>query len=78
MEKRHIHTVPVRLTRAKNDLHREHVDTSFATATIRHLEELATYCDPESVGLVSQDDKARVPLGITAANMQAPILMHVD
>lgn len=76
--KKHIHTVPVRLIRAKNDLHREHIDTSFATATIRHLEELASYCGPESVAFISQDDKARVPLGITAANMQAPMLMHVD
>lgn len=27
---------------------------------------------------ISQDDKARVPIGITAANKQAPLLMHVE
>lgn len=26
---------------------------------------------------ISQDDKARVPIGITAATKQAPLLMHV-
>ena len=28
--------------------------------------------------LLSQDDKARVPLGTTAANKQAPIMMHLE
>ena len=27
---------------------------------------------------MSQDDKARVPIGLTAANKQSPFLMHVD
>lgn len=27
---------------------------------------------------LSQDDKARVPIGLTAANKQAPLLMHVQ
>lgn len=28
--------------------------------------------------MISQDDKARVPLGITAANKHRPILMHME
>ena len=30
------------------------------------------------IAFVSQDDKARVPIGITAANKQAPFLMHLE
>ncbi|GBN50027.1 hypothetical protein AVEN_95582-1 [Araneus ventricosus] len=30
------------------------------------------------VFFLSQDDKARVPLGITTANKQAPILLHIE
>lgn len=45
---------------------------------MRALESLASVCGPDQVFFLSQDDKARVPLGITAANKQAPILMHLD
>lgn len=30
------------------------------------------------MAVISQDDKSRVPMGITAANKQAPILMHLE
>lgn len=76
--KKHINTVPVRLLRAKNDEHRAHVDTNFAASTIRHLEELSSFLGPNAVSFISQDDKARVPIGITAANKQSPMIMHVD
>lgn len=42
------------------------------------LDELASFLGPNEVAKVSQDDKARVPLGITAATLQAPLLMHLD
>lgn len=32
----------------------------------------------DQVFFISQDDKARVPIGVTAANKQAPILMHIE
>ena len=76
--KRHIDTVPVRLRRAENNLHRQHPDSQFATASIRNLETLASILGPDQVIFLSQDDKARVPLGITAANKEAPVLMHLD
>jgi len=44
----------------------------------RSVESLASFLGPQKVGFLSQDDKARVPLGITAANKQAPLLMHVE
>ena len=46
--------------------------------TPRHLEELISVLGPNEVCFISQDDKARVPIGLTAANKQAPLLMHVE
>ena len=76
--KRHVTTVPVKLIRAQNDLHSKHIDGRFCTATLNHLEEVASLLGPKEVCFISQDDKARVPIGLTAANKQAPLLMHVE
>lgn len=76
--KRHITTVPVKLIRAQNDAHSKHVDAKFASATIHYLEEIASLLGPKEVFFISQDDKARVPIGITAANKQTPMLMHME
>lgn len=76
--KRHVKTVPVKLSRPEADQHANHPDGKFCTATIRALESVASILGPDQVFFWSQDDKARVPLGITAANAQAPILMHMD
>lgn len=76
--KRHVITVPVKLIRAQNDQHHKHIDGVFATATIQRLEELASFFGPKEVCYISQDDKFRVPIGLTAANKQSPILMHVE
>uniref|UniRef100_A0A0B7BG25 C2H2-type domain-containing protein n=1 Tax=Arion vulgaris TaxID=1028688 RepID=A0A0B7BG25_9EUPU len=76
--KRHVTTVPVKLIRAQNDAHSKHIDGRFCTATLNHLEEVASMLGPGEVCFISQDDKARVPIGLTAANKQAPFLMHVE
>lgn len=76
--KKHITTVPVRLAKAQTSLHKSHPDQYFCVASIRQAEVLASILGPDQVIFLSQDDKARVPLGITAANKQAPILMHVE
>lgn len=76
--KRHVTTVPVRLARAQNDLHAQHTDTAFATTFINYLEELASLLGPQQTTFISQDDKARVPIGVTAAHKQTPMLMHVE
>ena len=49
----------------------------FARSTIRHLEEIEGFLGPEEVIFHSQD-KAKVPIGLTAANKQAPLVMHVE
>ena len=54
-----------------NDKHVQHIDGYFCTATIWHLEELASILGPNEVYFISQDDKACVPIGLTAANKQS-------
>ena len=76
--KRHVQTVPVQIRKAQNNLHKNHIDQNFCKATIRSLEELASILGPHQAIFLSQDDKARVPLGLAAANKQAPILMHME
>ncbi|XP_065667833.1 uncharacterized protein LOC124808903 isoform X1 [Hydra vulgaris] len=64
--------------RAQNDLHSSHVDGPFCTVTIKNVEEVCSFLGPKDVCFISQDDKAQIPIGITAANKQAPILMHME
>ncbi|KAE8739223.1 hypothetical protein FOCC_FOCC015275, partial [Frankliniella occidentalis] len=66
--RRHVTTVPFKLVKAQASEHRRHIDTEFALASVRQVECVVSVVD----------DKARVPLGITAANQQAPMLMHMD
>jgi hypothetical protein len=76
--RRHHHTVPVRLLRPQNDARKENPDSHFACATNKHLRNLAEMFGSKAVFVLSQDDKARIPLGLPAANKQAPILMHLE
>lgn len=75
--KRHVETVPVCWIRAQNDAHSKHIDMHFCTATIKHLEELKSILGPNDF-FKSQDDKSRFPIGLTAVNKPAPLLMHVE
>ncbi|KAI9555887.1 hypothetical protein GHT06_018404 [Daphnia sinensis] len=68
----------VRLIRAQNDHHSDHVGRKFCTATIKFLEKISSILGPKEVCFLSQDDKARVPIGMTAANKQTPFLMHME
>ncbi|CAF1024873.1 unnamed protein product [Rotaria sordida] len=76
--RRHVNTAPVRLRRAQNDDHGKHEDGHFATATIRYMKDLASIFGNDCVFYLSQDDKCKVPLGLPAARVQAPLLMHLD
>ena len=76
--KRHASSVPVKLLKSKNSKHTKHSDTLFARASISYLEELSSLLGPNEVVFHSQDDKCRVPIGLTAANMQAPLVMHME
>jgi len=76
--KKHITTVPVKLIKAEKDHHKSHPDSMFCTATINNLMELVSFLGPDEVTIISQDDKAKVPIGISAANCQAPVLMNLE
>lgn len=76
--KRHVVTVSVKLSRPKADHHKAHQGQYFSVASIRSLETIASVLGPDSVTFLSQDDNTRVPIGLTAANRQAPLLMHVE
>jgi hypothetical protein len=76
--RRHVYTAPVRLRRAQNDEHAKHEDGHFATATIRYIKDLVSIFGNDCVFYLSQDDKCKVPLGLPAARIQAPMLMHLD
>ena len=55
-----------------------HPSTKFSRASIRSLDELATILGPAEVTFHSEDDKAKVPIWLTPANKQAPMLMHKE
>ena len=76
--KRHVCTAPVKLFKVKNSKHASHVSTKFARSSIKVLEEIATILGPEEVVFHSMDDKAKVPIGITAAEKQTPLLMQME
>ena len=76
--KRHRNVAPVKLSRRENSHHKYHLSTKFARASIRYLEEIASFLGPEEVTFHSQDDKAKVPIGIPAAKKHVPLLMHLE
>ena len=71
-------TAPVKLLSAKNSKQQNHPCKNFAKATISALEELARLLGPPELSFFSQDDKAKVSIGITAASKQVPLLMHME
>ena len=76
-EKRHVKTVPVKVRRTKNNLRKKHADANFTFATEEHFKNIATTFGPDSLLVLSTDDKAKVPIGITTATKQAPMVMHM-
>ncbi|KAJ8894769.1 hypothetical protein PR048_000076 [Dryococelus australis] len=76
--KRHVVAVPVKLSRPEAGHHKAHQDQYFCVASIRSLETVASVLGPHSVNFLSQDDKARVPTGLIAANKQAPLVVKCD
>ena len=75
--KRHVTTVSVKIRRAKNNLRSRHQDADFTFATKDYLKSIASFYGSESVFVLSVDDKAKVPIGVTAAKYQVPMVMHM-
>ena len=76
--KRHVHTVPVKLKRAQNSRRKIHEDRSFARAMVAQVEEFASLFSSSTACFISQDDKARVPLGLPISKKQTAMVMHLD
>ena len=78
MGKRHNTTVNVKLKNVQNDELRSYDDAKFAKATYDALITVCSVLGPVDVAYVSQDDKAKVPLGIPAVNKQSTIAMNME
>ena len=76
--KRHVHTVPMKLQRPQNDLRKKHPDGHLAMVSVMFTRELANLFGDHHVFFLSQDDKARVPLGLPISKKQTAILMHLE
>ncbi|CAB4044708.1 Hypothetical predicted protein [Paramuricea clavata] len=76
--KRHVKTVSVKLLRPENTLRKANVDRMFAKSFVDDVRGICSLFGPDAVLFLSNYDKARVPLGLAAANLQAPIRMHLD
>ena len=72
--RRYVTTAPVKIYKSQNSEHASHWSTKFTHVSIRSLEELAAIF---GLAFHSQDDNAEVPIGLTAANKQALMLMHI-
>ena len=75
--KHHVRTVPVKIGKAKNTLRNRHDDANFTFATKRYMQDIASLLGPENVFVLSVDDKAKVPIGVTAATKQSALIMHM-
>ena len=59
-------------------MHQDHPDGLFCRTNNYFVEQLAPLLRPNQVCYLSQDDKARVTIGITAAHKQSTFLMHME
>ena len=76
--RRHVKTVPVKLTKPQNNLRKGHKDRIFTRETCQAVDEIAHNLGPEACIFLSQDDKSQVNIGITCAKVQAPMLMSMS
>ena len=65
----------MKLCRSQNDLRKKYSDGHFAVASVKFARELANLFGDHHV---SQDDKARVPLGLPISKKKTIILMHLE
>ena len=75
--KHHVRTVPVKIGKAKKTLRNRHDDANFTFATKRYMQDIASLLGQENVFALSVDDKAKVPIGVTAATKQSPLIIHM-
>ena len=66
-------TVPVKFCKAKNTLRDRHADADFTFVIKRQMRDISS-----DVFVLSADNKAKVPIGVTAVIKQAPLIMHAS
>ena len=71
-------TVPGKITRPHINLRKRNKDRMFAKSFMDDLINVCRFFRPQSVLLLSNDSKAKVPLGLAAASLETPILMHME
>lgn len=54
-----------------------HPDQNFCMSPIRSLEKIASI-GPDKIYYIFQDDKARVPIALTACSKQIPLHMYME
>ena len=77
-EKKYVNTVPVKLLNPENSLRKKKDDGIFAKSFIDDMFEVCQLFRPKAVFFMSGDDKTRVPLSLTAASLQASLLMNME
>ena len=70
--------MPVKLLRPEASLRIRNVDQMYAKSFIDHVREVAKLFGPQPLLFISNDEKAKVPLGLAAATLQASLLMHLE
>ena len=71
--KRHVHIVPVKLCRPQNNK-----KNTYWCSFCNGISGLAELFSDEHVLFMSQDDKARVPIGLSACKKQDVILIYLE
>ena len=75
--KRPFSSVNVRLCKPQNTQRKGHPDGHFAMAMVKMAKDLANLFS-EHPFFLSQDDKARVPIGLPISKKQTALLMHLE
>ena len=75
---RHVQTVPVKLLRPENSLRKENKDRMYAKSIQDDMQALESLFGHDAILYLSNDDKARIGIGVTAANKQANMVMNVE
>ena len=70
----HVHTVPVKIRRAQNNLRNKHEDANFCFATKQYMKDIVSLFGEKNVFVLS----VPIPIGVTTANKEMPLIMHVD
>ena len=74
----HVTVAPIKLFRAQNNQHSNHPATKFARATTNVSEDFSGLLGSKQVTFHCQHDKAKVELGLPAANKEVPTLIHIE